>query len=328
MTVIMMSNKNNKKGKDSLVEDPLDELNEIEDTTFTIERENDVFDELEIRDAESIPEYNSESGIFIKTDEGLEKFVNKESSDNLESNNDKSKKDSQDAVKIMDVIEEVDVNNPDNSDKLDTKRVEQEAVKASLEADRIAGKSGELSKLSESHSKTKASGQEKHVINADSKDESSDELVITKDSKKSPKMRVKPKLTHGKKKSDTKVVDNVKVDEDGVPLLNQFDTDKIKETSVYHKLHLNKRNLTQIGLILVGFLIIIYGIIQAFGEVAKISDNVMYGEHASLSIGIIFMGILIIVLAFYKEIINLFGLGNMYNTMDSNNSKNDDKKYK
>ena len=77
-----------------------------------------------------------------------------------------------------------------------------------------------------------------------------------------------------------------------------------------------------------GFLIIIYGIIQAFEEVAKISDNVMYGEHASLSIGIIFIGMIIIVLAFYKEIINLFGLGNMYNTMDSNNSKKDDKKHK
>ena len=74
------------------------------------------------------------------------------------------------------------------------------------------------------------------------------------------------------------------------------------------------------ALILIGFLIIIYGIIQSFEEVAKISDNVMYGEHASFSIAIIFLGILIIILAFYKEIINLFGLGNMYNTLDSNDS--------
>lgn len=329
MTVIMVSKKNNKKVNDSLVDDPLDELNEMEDTTFTIERENDVFDELEIRDAESIPEYNSESGMFIETDEGLEKFVNEESSDDSDSANDGSKKNSQDAVKIMDVIDEVDINNPDNSDKLDTKRVEQEAVKASQEADRIAEKSDELSKLSETHSKAKSSGLKDKVKKADSsKVKSSDELVITKDSKKAPKIRVKPKLTHGNKKSDTKVVDNVKVDEDGVPLLNQFDTEKIKNTSFYHKLHLNKRNLTQIALILAGFLIIIYGIIQAFEEVAKISDNVMYGEHASLSIGIIFIGMIIIVLAFYKEIINLFGLGNMYNTMDSNNSKKDDKKHK
>ncbi|AWX32980.1 hypothetical protein [Methanosphaera sp. BMS] len=324
-----MSKKNNKKVNDSLVDDPLDELNEMEDTTFTIERENDVFDELEIRDAESIPEYNSESGMFIETDEGLEKFVNEESSDDSDSANDGSKKNSQDAVKIMDVIDEVDINNPDNSDKLNTKRVEQEAVKASQEADRIAEKSDELSKLSESHSKVESSGlKDKVKKSVSSKVKSSDELVITKDSKKTPKIRVKPKLTHGNKKSDTKVVDNVKVDEDGVPLLNQFDTEKIKNTSFYHKLHLNKRNLTQIALILAGFLIIIYGIIQAFEEVAKISDNVMYGEHASLSIGIIFIGMIIIVLAFYKEIINLFGLGNMYNTMDSNNSKKDDKKHK
>ena len=330
MTVIKVSDKKNKKGKDSSIEDPLDELNEIEDTTFTIERENDVFDELEIRDAESIPEYNSESGVFIKTVEGLQEFVKKDSYDNPDSDeNAESKKDSRDAVKIMDVIDEVDINNPDNSDKLDTKRVEQEAVKSSQQADRIVEKSDELSKLSESHSKDEEADGESNVKKSGSaKVKSSDEIVITKDTKKAPKIRAKPKLAHGKKKSDTKVVDNVKVDEDGVPLLNQFDTDKIKDTSFYHKLHLNKRNLTQIALILAGFLIIIYGIIQAFDEVAKISDNVMYGEHASLSIGIIFVGIIIIVLAFYKEIINLFGLGNMYNTMDSNNSNNDDKEDK
>jgi hypothetical protein len=66
--------------------------------------------------------------------------------------------------------------------------------------------------------------------------------------------------------------------------------------------------------------------VEAFHEVAKISDSVMYGEHASLSVGIIFMGILIIVLAFYKEIINLFGLGNMYNTNESVKNDKKDKK--
>lgn len=323
-----MSKKNNKKGKDSVVEDPLDELNEIEDKTLTIERENDVFDELEIRDAESIPEYNSESGSFIKTDE-IEEFVNKESADDSNSNSDGLSEDkSKDAMKIMDVIDEVDINNPDNEDKLDTKRVEQEAIKANQKADEIAQKSEELSKLSNDN-KHDTNNENINISKTESDSaKSSDELVISKDTKKAPKIRVKPKLSHKNKKSNTKVVDNVKVDEDGVPLLNQFDTDKIKNVSFYPKLQLNKRTLTQISLILIGFLIIIYGIIQASEEVIKISDNVMYGEHASLSIGIIFVGILIIILAFYKEIINLFGLGNMYNTADSNISDEDDKKSK
>jgi hypothetical protein len=324
MTVIIVSNKKKNVVDDSVVQDPLDELNELEDKTVTIERENDVFEELEIRDAESIPEYNPKSGKFIKTDEGLEKFINEESSDDVDED---SNDDSQDAGKIMDVIDEVDVNNPDNFDKLDTKRVDQEVHKSVEESDKIAEKSEGLSKLTESHLKSESKTGEQPIEKTEKGSvNSSDELVITKDTKKAPSIRVKPKLSHKNKKSDTKVVDNVKVDEDGVPLLNQFDTDKIKSSSFYHKFNLNKRNLTQIALILIGFLIIIYGIVEAFHEVAKISDSVMYGEHASLSVGIIFMGILIIVLAFYKEIINLFGLGNMYNTNESVKNDKKDKK--
>ena len=324
---MMVSDKNKKEGNDSFLEDPFDELNEIEDGDFTIERENDVFEELEIRDAESIPEYNSESGSFIKTEEGLEKFVNDEMPGDINSKGDDTPEDnSQDAVKIMDVIDEVDVNNPVNEDKLDTKRIEQESSRASDESDRIAKKSRDLLTLSAMHSEG-SDGEDSDKKLESTRVNSSDE-GIAKDTKKSPRIRVKPKLAHGQKKSDTKIVDNVKVDEDGVPLLNQFDTDKIKNTSTYNRLSLNKRNLTQIALILIGFLIIIYGLIEAFQEVTKISDSVMYGEHASISVGIIFVGIIIIVLAFYKEIINLLGLGSMYNTIDKDNSNNHNKKGK
>lgn len=305
MTVIMVSDKNKSTDKNSTMEDPFDELNEIEDKTVTIERENDVFEELEIRDAESIPEYNPESGSFIQTDEGLEKYVKGDLSDGINSNLEKTNEGA-DAVKIMDVIDDVDINNPDNVDKLDTKRIDHEVINASEQSDKIAEKSEELSKVTEKSMSVK-------------EDNATEAKKDKSDSK--PKVRVKPNLANRNKKSDTKVVDNVKVDEDGVPLLNQFDTDTFKNTAFYHKLHLNKRNLTQIALILVGFVIIIYGIIEAFNEVARISDNVMYGEHASLSVGIIFFGIIIIILAFYREIINLLGLGNMHNTIDLDDSK-------
>lgn len=310
MLVIIVSDKDKSKSNDSVVEDPFEELNEIEDKTVTIERENDVFEELEIRDAESIPEYNSESGSFIKTDEGLEKYVNEDKSD-LTDNKDNTSSESQQSenkVQIMDVIEEVDVNNPNNNDKIDTKRIVHESIKSSMESERIAKKSEALTQKTEKLSK----------INDKLTDEVKDN-VKQSENKKSKKIRVKPKRFN---KSKTNVVDNVKVDEDGVPLLNQFDKKMITNNSLYHKFSISKKNLSQIVLILVGFIIIIFGIIQANQEVMKISDSVMYGEHASMSILIIFIGVLVIILAFYKELINLLGLGSMYNTLDSDEFEN------
>lgn len=110
------------------------------------------------------------------------------------------------------------------------------------------------------------------------------------------------------KSSDTKIVDNVKVDEDGVPLLNQFNTNKLAGINI-----LNKKNLTRLAMIIAGLIVVIIGVLEAVTEVIAVSDHVMYGEHESFAIGIIFLGAIIILLAFYNEIIKFLGLNSISN---------------
>lgn len=145
-----------------------------------------------------------------------------------------------------------------------------------------------------------------------------------------PKPKVKPKnLNNNKSKSnsDTKIIDNVKVDADGVPLLNQFDTDKIKQSNLIPKVTIHKFSLSKILLILSGIIVIITGIIYGMNDVVKISDNVMYGEHESMAIALIFMGLIFIVLAFYKEIMKHTSLHEISMDFD-NTSSSDDKNIK
>lgn len=121
-------------------------------------------------------------------------------------------------------------------------------------------------------------------------------------------------------KDDTKVIDNVKVDADGVPLLNQFDTDKIKESQLLPKFTIRRISLSKIIMIIVGVIITLIGIFQAMNDVVKVSDHVMYGEHESIAMGLILLGIVLIILAFYKEIMKLAGLNNLTNMMDDMDS--------
>lgn len=150
-----------------------------------------------------------------------------------------------------------------------------------------------------------------------------DKLNIPKVSLSKPKSSMpKPnkqakKLSSDKKiKDDTKIIDNVKVDSDGVPLLNQFDTEKIKDSSFFPTVTVSKISLSKIVMIVVGLIITIIGIYQAMNDVVRVSDHVMYGEHESLAFGLIFLGIIIIILAFYKEIMKMAGLNNLTNVMD------------
>lgn len=150
---------------------------------------------------------------------------------------------------------------------------------------------------------------------------SEDSSVSTKENTKS-----KPKLSKKSSKKEsqedtTKVIDDVKVDEDGVPLLNQFDSNAFK--GVFHKIHVSKQHVTKIAMIVVGAIITLIGVLQAINDVVKISDNVMYGEHEAVAMGLIFIGVIIIIFAFYKEILEFSGLNNLSNNLDSTNSDSD-----
>lgn len=130
---------------------------------------------------------------------------------------------------------------------------------------------------------------------------------IKKDIKEKPDLSSKAKKLSKEdfsdKSSDTKIVDNVKVDEEGIPLLNQFDTNKLANINIF-----NKKNVTKLAMIIAGLIIVIIGVLEAVTEVIAVSDHVMYGEHESFAIGIIFLGVIIILLAFYNEIIKFLGL--------------------
>jgi hypothetical protein len=145
----------------------------------------------------------------------------------------------------------------------------------------------------------------------------------------SPKISVSKPNKNAKKlesektaSDDTKIIDNVKVDSDGVPLLNQFDTEKIKQSNFLPKITINKISFSKIIMIVIGIIISIIGILQAMNDVVKVSDHVMYGEHESIAFGLIFLGIIIIILAFYKELMKIVGLNNLTAMDDIESSSN------
>lgn len=287
-------NKNSKKGK-SIDYDPLEELNEIDDN-FTIETEKDYFDEMEQLDFDDIPEYDSESGKIIKESQTTSK---------QQSTSDKVVKEK---FHLMDEIDKVEINKSKNSD------VDSSSQKSLT-------KEVTPQKPNKKHAKVK-------------KFDLSSKLGLNKEDKK-PVVRPKKQVHEFKEEStlkeDTKVIDNVKVDSDGVPLLNQFDTEKIKESNLLPKITIRKISFTKIIMIFVGIIISLIGIFQAMHDVVKVSDHVMYGEHESMAMGLIFLGIIIIILAFYKEIMKLIGLNNLSNMMDDIDSpskpERDDKKF-
>lgn len=146
---------------------------------------------------------------------------------------------------------------------------------------------------------------------------------VTKSKTSKPKKLTKKSANEKTLKDGTKIIDNVKVDSDGVPLLNQFDTEKIKESSLLPKITISKVSMTKIVMIVLGVIVALVGVFQAMNDVVRVSDHVMYGEHESIAFGLIILGIIIIILAFYKEIMKIAGLNNITNVMDDIDSYDD-----
>ena len=186
---------------------------------------------------------------------------------------------------LMETIDEVDVNNIKNSVEATNKPKKEKKL-------------GFLSKLKPS------------------KSESSKPSKPSKPSKSKINKPVKKSKSKKTIDDDTKIIDNVKVDSDGVPLLNQFDTEKIKESSLFPKIRISKISVSKIIMIVLGLIVALIGIFQAMNDVVRVSDHVMYGEHESIAFGLIFLGIIIIILAFYKELMKIVGLNNLSNVMD------------
>ncbi|WP_455645701.1 hypothetical protein [Methanosphaera sp.] len=260
--------------KDDLEVDPLDELNTIvdveeESTIEIIESEKDPLDRLEQRNIETIPEYDSESGSIIETSDIDEVEMQPVEEEAYLI---------EPTTKLEEIIEEVDINNNEENLKADNSK-----------------------DISQKNSSQEIK-QETNIVKTETKS------VVKPETKPAVKPKNKTLSKESTKDDSTKIIDDVKVDEDGVPLLNQFNSDKIKNLGLLSGF---KFDMKKIIMILIGTIIVVIGVIQVLQDVIKISDNVMYGEQKSMAIGLVLVGIVIILLAFYKELLGFIGMDNM-----------------
>ena len=314
---------NNRKKRD-----PLRQLNVIEDNVPLIETEKDPLEIMEQNNSENIPEYDSESGSIIKTeakdydesedligeviepkeedveDSPLFKVINDaviNQDDEVIENQAGIKEKAEEIIKELEAepksTDKTPVDNT-NSDSMDEAPVDDTTLDSidEVPVDDITSDSIDEVPVDD--------------ITSDSIDEILDETPLVESTE-----NIKPqesKITTSKledsnddNKSKTHMIDEVKVDENGVPLLNQFDSEKINKLRGVFKT--SKHNISKITSIVIGLVLMIYGTYQAFNDSVKISDSVMYGEHETIAIAFIAIGILIILLSFYTEIMRYLG---------------------
>jgi len=318
LVVISLTDKDNSSDKKhKQTEDPLEELNELGDKFESIEREKDPFDELELDDSSDIPEYDSKSGIL-----DVEPSIIK-SEEEQKKQEEQQKKEEEKIKPVLDVIQELATEESyedsvlDKEENFNLKDELELSTPSSIANEEIPNAYTDSTQddvVKKSETKTPETSTPKTA--SDNKIGQANSQKSTKTGDTKSKITQKGTIKPRPRRSNTKVIDNVKVDENGVPLLNQFDTDKIKDT--YNRFGISKHSLTQILMIVVGVIITIVGILQALNDVVKISDHVMYGEHESFAIAIIFIGVLIIILAFYRQIYNLLGLNALTKPEDIN----------
>lgn len=109
----------------------------------------------------------------------------------------------------------------------------------------------------------------------------------------------------------------------------------ILSNDAFNSLKAKKDKLIKIGALLIGGVLIIYGLIMISASVTKVADNVIFGEGASVAAFFILLGILIIVAAFSKRILDKTFLKNIHNelevaegkskTNEANKNQNDNK---
>lgn len=82
------------------------------------------------------------------------------------------------------------------------------------------------------------------------------------------------------------------------------------------KLKAKKDKFVKYGALLIGVLLIIYGIVLISQSVIKVADNVIFGEKAMYSTFLILLGVLIILAAFAKTILNKTFLNKIHTQLE------------
>ena len=128
------------------------------------------------------------------------------------------------------------------------------------------------------------------------------------------------KLSDNDKKSETKTQDNPK---NSPKQKSSKNSDKEKtppehkdgEDDTFHIPGLSERNfvnliknkrdrIIKVAAILIGGLLILYGLVIISASVTKVADNVIFGEEATLAAFLMLLGVLIIVAAFAQRILD------------------------
>jgi hypothetical protein len=79
----------------------------------------------------------------------------------------------------------------------------------------------------------------------------------------------------------------------------------------------NKRDrIIKVVALLIGGLLILYGLVIISASVTKVADNVIFGEEATLAVFLMLLGVLIIVAAFAQRILDKTFLSKINTELD------------
>lgn len=317
-----------KKAKDKKVRDPLAELDVLEYNVPLIETEKDPLDLIEQKNMEDIPTYDSESGFIIKTEDKkdesedlIEHAIEPKVVDDislLDNSIDDIAIKEDELIQAEMILEELENASPISDDQKSLKTGNTDEIGIDTPINKPGEDEITQAKMiiEELENSSPISDDEKSL-----KSESNDKISVdasVDNLEKEDNIGIVNKKVNNDKTGTTHIINEVKVDEDGVPLLNQFDSEKIKNLKIFKKANYK---LWKTISIIIGFILICYGTYQAFNDSVKISDSVMYGEHETIAIAFIAIGILIILLSFYTKIMNYFGFNHSY---EIHESKTDD----
>jgi len=119
------------------------------------------------------------------------------------------------------------------------------------------------------------------------------------------------KDTQTNKDRDTKNSEAHEVHDHGVQLLehwNEYDSVK--------RLKTKKNEIIKIIAILVGIILIVFGLIFSLGTVIQVSSNVIFGERAMFSAFLILLGFLILAAVFARRLLEVTFLKNIHNELE------------
>jgi hypothetical protein len=134
--------------------------------------------------------------------------------------------------------------------------------------------------------------------------------------------------------SKTQKADEIRVDKDQSPPKSSKKKEMKTEEHTFHfpelagnkflnSIKSRKDIIIRYSAAVVGVILIIYGLVLISASVTKVADNVIFGEGASFAAFSILLGVLIIVGAFSRSIINRSFLKNINNELEIAEGKSD-----